>query len=231
MPGCELIHTLRNIQCCAAGILHLVGCQTKSVDPCTLVLVTLPLLFLTNLQVKCSGGDGTGDPENICGDKPNSTPPDCPSGQAPVGTDPDDATRDRAQAFSDPHIIDNDYSAITFCTGFFKLDNLATAVKRGLAKSVLAERDNLDSYDNRARVFFHEVTHLDYFMNTPAQGPPIDDVLIKYKQGGRIVEGISYGAYFTKVLKNYRALRKGGYYTQRNGLLSLNCVTEQVTLC
>lgn len=68
-------------------------------------------------------------------------------------------------------------------------------------------------------------------MNTPAQGPPIDDVLIKYKQGGRIVEGISYGAYFTKVLKNYRALRKGGYYTQRNGLLSLNCVTEQVTLC
>jgi hypothetical protein len=34
----------------------------------------------------------------------------------------------------------------------------------------------LDSWDNRARVFLHKTTHLDYFMNTPTLIPNIDDL-------------------------------------------------------
>jgi len=171
-----------------------------------------PLLSDCNLQVRCSGGDGSGDPDNICGDRPNNG--GCNNGQ-PVTP----GTSNLLQAYSNPNIEENDYSEITFCNGFFGLNNLAEAIRLGLAKSQGSARDNLDSYDNRARVFFHEVTHLDYFMNTPGQGPVIDDVKLKARIGGITETQNAYGALWTKVLANYRARGKGGYYTQRNGTL------------
>ena len=170
------------------------------------------LLSDSNLQVRCSGGDGSGDPDNICGDRPNDG--GCNNGQ-PITPD----TSNRLQACSNPNMNpgDNDYSEITFCNGFFRLNNLAEAIRLGLAKFQTSARDDLDSYDNRARVFFHEVTHLDYFMNTPAQSPVIDDVKIKASISSKIQTEHVYGAVWTKVLANYRARGKGRYYTQRNG--------------
>jgi hypothetical protein len=126
----------------------------------------------------------------MCADRPTNPPPpnNCPSGQVPAGSDPADAGRTRLQAYSNPNEEDDLlYSEIVFCTGFFNLINLATAVRLGLAKNTGSERDNLESYDNRARCFSHEVTHLDFFMNTgekgSATGPPIDDVSIRVREG------------------------------------------------
>lgn len=46
-----------------------------------------------------------------------------------------------------------------FCREFIALPDLDTAVVPGIQN-----RDkNMENYENRARVFFHEMTHLDFF--------------------------------------------------------------------
>lgn len=67
---------------------------------------------------------------------------------------------------------------------------------------------------------FHEITHLNSFMNAPSKSPYIDDVRVKYGSGkgsGRHNER-SYGPNDIKILANYEAVNKGGFYTQRNGM-------------
>lgn len=66
----------------------------------------------------------------------------------------------------------------------------------------------------------HEATHLDSFVNAPDKSPYVDDVRIKYGTGkgsGRHNER-SYGPNNIKILANYEAVDKGGFYTQRNGI-------------
>jgi hypothetical protein len=49
------------------------------------------------------------------------------------------------------------YDRVTFCNTFFKLPSLSDTVRQGKALPETGQR-NLANYDNRARVWFHEVT-------------------------------------------------------------------------
>lgn len=129
------------------------------------------------------------------------------------------------QAFTDPHPSDNGgYSRITFCNGFFKLNSLLDIVTLN-KKQPKAVKNRLDKWDNRARVFFHEVTHLDYFMNAgpaddkKAQSPYVSDLEIYYKTSNKREAWYdSYGPYNAKVLRNWLDPdpKYSGYFTQRN---------------
>ncbi|RFU29502.1 hypothetical protein B7463_g6841, partial [Scytalidium lignicola] len=156
------------------------------------------------IRARCSGGDETGYPDNTCGDV---LPHDrCSDGSQPL---PDDETASaRLEAYSDPVGVGG-WSQITFCTGFFSKNNLAAAMKNPYLT-------DLQRFDNRARIFSHEATHLDYFMNAPGTNPQTDDLTIKWRAGGRPVTDIAYGALNARILGKYRAVGFAGYYTQRN---------------
>lgn len=132
---------------------------------------------------------------------------------------PSDDGENTMEAWSNPSGM---YSQITFCSRFFNdLRPLKEVVDSGKKKSA-AIQDNLETWNSRARCFFHEVTHLTYFMNTPGEGPNVEDLQIKFKprgQKGQTVTDIAYGPYNTKLLRNYvwRGKGNGGFYTQRNG--------------
>ena len=159
------------------------------------------------VQVRCSGGDNSGDPDNICGDRQN--PPNCPP---PISGQPQGGTV-QLQAYSDPG---EKYSRITFCTQFFNLNSLTDAIRLGQKKSA-ADQNNLETWENRARCFFREVTHLDYFMNAPDKSPYVSDTKFSYKLGGIKNDVEGYGPFNAKVLRNYVTKNRIGYYTQRNG--------------
>ncbi|KAL8790632.1 MAG: hypothetical protein Q9213_000480 [Squamulea squamosa] len=157
------------------------------------------------IEVRCSGGDGTGDPENVCGDRDN--PAECPApGGAPIGG------KRRLEAYSDPT---ERYSRITFCTEFFNLLSMGEAIKAA-KKLPTYQQNNLEVWNNRARVFFHEVTHLDYFVNAPGKSPYISDTQFRYKDKGETFDVEGYGPYNAKILRNYIKKGRVGYYTQRN---------------
>ena len=78
-------------------------------------------------------------------------------------------------------------------------------------------QNDLWNYQNRARVLFHEMTHLDYFVNVPTKSPYIDDIRIKYGVGKAVQNKLTYGPDRIKILSNYEAVGKGGFFTQRNG--------------
>ena len=77
---------------------------------------------------------------------------------------------------------------------------------------------NMWDYDNRARVFLHEVTHLDFFVNAPAEVPPVDDLTIRIKVGKVIHGDRAYGPFRAKVLTNWRTKKKA--FTP-NGMVAL----------
>lgn len=93
-------------------------------------------------QVHCSCNDGSGDPDDICGDRNN--PPTCspPAGGAPVGGPV------QVEAYREAK-----YSRIRFCNRFFNLSSLQEAITEGKKKSAAA-RNNLEIWNSRARVFF-----------------------------------------------------------------------------
>jgi hypothetical protein len=125
--------------------------------------------WLTFSKAQRSGGDKTGDPENTCRDiiRPNPNPKDpCSDGTEPL---PDDGTAtNRLEAYSDP-AGDGGWAQITFCTGFFSKNNLDDA----MANPIWTD---LQKFDNRARIFFQEATHQDYFMNAPGTNPQTHDL-------------------------------------------------------
>lgn len=168
------------------------------------------------VQVRCSGNDASGDPDDKCGDRANQ-PPQCPPRDPRA---PDDDEDQRLEAFSEPNLR---YSRITFCSKFFDLSTLTEAMDRFKNKP-RTDQDNLENWNNRARVFFHEVTHLDYFMNAndsrdDSKSPEVFDAQFKYKTGGQTYEVEAYGPFFAKMMRNYIPKQKKyiGYYTQRNG--------------
>ena len=114
--------------------------------------------------MRCSGGNNKGDPDNVCGDRKDApvNNPQCP----PPPEDGEPAEEPIMQAYSDQ----NDggwfggYSRITFCNRFFNnLRTLDEATR--YAKRSDERKNNLESWDNRARCFFHEITHLAYFVS------------------------------------------------------------------
>ncbi|XTI88891.1 hypothetical protein V2W45_1398883 [Cenococcum geophilum] len=117
------------------------------------------------------------------------------------------------EAYSDNSDKDQRYSRITFCNLFFNgLRSLAEAtnwVKSGPE----IRQNNLMLWDNRARCFFHEIAHLDYFMNAPASSPPTDDLQITYKHKDGRYTGGAYKPYNCKVLRNWQS---SGWFPQRN---------------
>lgn len=156
------------------------------------------------IRVQCSSEDG--DPDNECGDRPKKDLK-CPNGQQPArGTESD------MEAFSNPL---GWYSKITFCNKFFKYPSLDFVVDTA-KKNSRSYQNDLWNYQNRARVLFHEITHLNYFMNAPKESPYVDDVKIAYGSGKGAKNVASYGPENIKILANYEAVGKGGFYTQRN---------------
>ncbi|KAL8720304.1 MAG: hypothetical protein Q9225_002816 [Loekoesia sp. 1 TL-2023] len=170
------------------------------------------------IEVRCSGNDGSGDPDDKCGDRAHQ-PPQCPPRDP---RSPDDDEDQRLEAFSEPNLR---YSRITFCSKFFDLPTLTEAMDRFKAKP-RPDQDNLENWNNRARCFFHEVTHLDYFMNADdsnddSKSPEVFDAQFKYKTSGQTYEVEAYGPFYAKMMRNYIPKQKKyiGYYTQRNGEL------------
>jgi hypothetical protein len=86
-----------------------------------------------------------------------------------------------------------------------------------IPKKGILTRNKLDAWDNRARVFLHETTHLDYFMNAPGSSPLIEDLQFDWKEKGTVLRDWAYGPFFCKILRNYGLLSQVGFYPQRNG--------------
>lgn len=121
------------------------------------------------------------------------------------------------EAFSNPL---GRYSKITFCERFFnKMVSLSTVIDEGKAETDPSEKNDLWNYQNRARVVFHEITHLNYFMNAPDKSPYVDDLQVPFGPKARRTYKPGYGPENIKIIANYEAVNKGGFYTQRNGML------------
>lgn len=167
--------------------------------------------------MRCSGGNGKGDPDNVCKDKkPNDG--QCGRGGAPSGRRTNPQKDNSLEAYNDsptrsPELT---YSRITFCNKFFNLPSLSEAMTN-TPRQPANERIKLDSWNNRARVFLHETTHLDYFMNAPGSSPLVDDLQFDWRDAGAVVRDWVYGPYFCKMLRNYGLGTQVGFYPQRNG--------------
>jgi hypothetical protein len=83
---------------------------------------------------------------------------------------------------------------MTFCNKFFNMPSLGEAIASTPKKSA-AVKGHLASWDNRARVFLHETTHLDYFMNAPGYSPLVDDLQFDWNENGQTVRDWAYGPF------------------------------------
>jgi hypothetical protein len=185
------------------------------IEVCSQVSQNIRLIARRLRKVRCSDsklGKDSSDPDNRCGDgKPNDG--NCPGGTPPAGG------TNQVEAFSEP---DGKYSRITFCNDFFSLNSLSDAVKLAKAKP-REDKNDLTNWNNRARVFFHEVTHLDYFMNAgddpKDKSPYVTDLKFKLKVGGLKQEFEAYGPFNAKIVRNYvtKKAADSAYYSQRNG--------------
>jgi hypothetical protein len=85
-----------------------------------------------------------------------------------------------------------------------------------------SQKNNLKNWNNKARCFFREITHLDYFMNAgddaKAKCPYVSDLEIEYTSRGQTDWYDVYGVYNAKVLRNWvdPDPTYSGYFTQRN---------------
>ncbi|RYP00514.1 hypothetical protein DL764_006483 [Monosporascus ibericus] len=164
------------------------------------------------IEVRCSDskqGSDSSDPDDVCGDaKPDRD--HCPY-RAPL-----QSSKPTLQAWSDPT---GKYSKITFCNDFFNLDTFEESMSKNRPAN---QKKRLDKWDNQARCFLHEITHLDYFMNAGPgdenKSPYVSDLEIRYTDRGSTGWHEAYGPYNARVLTNYRDPdpQYSGYYTQRN---------------
>ncbi|KAL8731232.1 MAG: hypothetical protein Q9181_004375 [Wetmoreana brouardii] len=196
-------------------------------------------VFEAAQQVQCSP---EGDESNACGDKPPpAKKPECPEEALEKLLCSSDAAFNLAYlnvlSYRSPRSVGKPtgvevysnpterYSKITFCNMFFnKNPSLDYVVNR--AKKNPSLQDDLWQYQNRARILFHEITHLNYFMIAPDKVPYVNDVRIEYRIGMVKESELCYGPNFVKVLANYEAVGKGGYFTQRNGTVDASLNTN-----
>ena len=165
-------------------------------------------------KVRCSPD---GDPENECKDRrPNDG--QCGNGREPYH-DPAVNADPAVEAYSQSPTNFNHlwYSRTTFCNAFFNLRSLSEAMAYGQSQSA-GNRRPLEIWNSRARVFLHETTHLDYFMNAPGSSPLVDDLGIRFKPPGGVVHNEQcYGPRNCKILRNYGLGGEVAFYPQRNG--------------
>ena len=137
------------------------------------------------------------------------------SGRCGNGQTPNPGDKQTLQAFSDPNPDGSKYSRITFCNDFFQLHDLSVAVENGKKSG---RKTNLSIYDNTARVMFHEITHLDYFMNAPKTSPYVSDLEIEYRDKGQVGWHGAYGPFNARLLTKWQDTDPAysGYFTQRN---------------
>lgn len=102
-------------------------------------------------QVRCSGGNGNGDPEDVCRDVDHNNKR-CRAGGQPL--DPNDDAR--LYAYSDNAIDGLWYSRFTFCTKFF--NDLKSLKDAETFATGAKQQNNLEYWGNRAQVIFHEAT-------------------------------------------------------------------------
>jgi hypothetical protein len=162
--------------------------------------------------VRCSGNDGTGDPEDNCKDR-NPNDGKCGRRGKPTGG----SKAGGIEAYTDspsnsPEGETLTYSRITFCNGFFNLPSLSEVMSR-----TPRQPGQLDTWNNRAHVFLHETTHLDYFMSTPGTSPTCSDLQFNWRERGEVVKDWAYGLRFTTIPRNYGLGPEVGFYPQRNG--------------
>ena len=84
------------------------------------------------------------------------------------------------------------YSKITFCNKFFQRKSLDFVIDTA-KKNRGAYAEDLWNYQNRARILFHEITHLYYFMSSPDKSPFVDDVKITFGSGKKKKKEVCYG--------------------------------------
>ncbi|PIA96168.1 hypothetical protein CB0940_10524 [Cercospora beticola] len=158
------------------------------------------------IRVACSPA---GDDAGICRDKPKP-PQDCIGGEPPAEDEGGEM-----EAYTD-NSDSGDWPTIIFCNQFFtykSLEEVKTQIKQGSLNP-----QDLEAYQNRVRVMFHEVTHMDYFMGSPKKVPFVDDLRIDLRYKGFKKEDKNipcYGPQYTKTLANYDR-GKPGFFTQRN---------------
>lgn len=81
-----------------------------------------------------------------------------------------------------------------------------------------------------ARIFFHEATHLDYYMNAPGTNPETNDYAVRLRKGKSGFEDVlAYGPFYAKVLARYSG--SPGKYTQRNCEFNALLSTAQICRC
>jgi hypothetical protein len=113
---------------------------------------------------------------------------------------------------------------INFCPVFFEKRNLNDAMAFGLGKTDNS-KFNLETYENRAAIMYHEMTHLDLAADSSGQNTPnprIIDLKITYEEtDGSQWRTKAYGPLRTKMLARYEPPSPDdemttGWYMQRN---------------
>ncbi|KAI9642511.1 hypothetical protein NHQ30_009316 [Ciborinia camelliae] len=117
------------------------------------------------------------------------------------------------------NLDDTGYPVINFCEGFFKTRNLNDAVTWGSALRS-PYKYNLEKYENRALIFFHELLHLNLAADSPSPNPPVLDLQADYWDA-KLEEEITqviYGPLWTKIMARFHnsAIGSSGYWVQRN---------------
>lgn len=82
---------------------------------------------------------------------------------------------------------------INFCPLFFSKPSLSEAMADGSGRTDNSKFD-LDTYENRAAIIYHEMTHLDLAANSSGENTPnprITDLKIEYVDGRYALENES----------------------------------------
>lgn len=142
----------------------------------------------------------SGDQLDVCGESGPSR--DCWGGVKPTYK-----ASSALEAYATAY--DTQWPQITFCDQFWRLPTLSQAMDR-VKNMVSSDQNNLEKWDNRARVFFHEVMHLDSLMaamlNSLVVGTIIDDLVIPYSTRSSTKTWLAYGPMKAKILRNYMQL-------------------------
>ncbi|KAK8097495.1 GDSL-like lipase/acylhydrolase [Apiospora sp. TS-2023a] len=151
------------------------------------------------IQVTCSGGNGKGDPDDRCQERG----PSLSSGMCPLKKEESPAAA--------VTVSGRRYTQVIFCKHFFEQKGLQEMTDIMQGEKYLKRLD-LQSWDNKASTFLHEVTHMDYFMNVPGYGPQIRDW--DYPYDGQWHN--AYGVLGAKMLGRYDAKKNPGAVSQAN---------------
>ena len=119
---------------------------------------------------------------------------------------------------------DDGYSMINFCPPFFWMRRLDSAAIDYGKRQPRPLNYWIKNYDNTARVFLHELFHLDYFMavNRANHITDLSISFMEYEEGKEIIRNkIAYGPRYTKMMAKFEELdnpigRPVGSYVMRN---------------